>query len=199
MKNALIIFVRNPELGKVKTRLATGIGDEKALLVYKHLLQHTHNITTNVAATNFIFYTNYVNEKDIWIGYKKKLQHGNDLGERMLAAFNELFNAGYNKVCIIGSDCVELNTSIINNAFESLENSDLTIGPVADGGYYLLGLKKIIPQLFLNKKWSTSSVFAESLKDANNLGLRVNQLPLLNDIDTENDLITSSLAYLLDK
>ena len=198
MKEALIIFVRNPVLGKVKTRLAAGIGDEKALQVYKHLLQHTQSIAKSVSATKFVYYADEINTNDLWNGFEKKLQHGHDLGERMEHAFQEIFAAGFLKVCIIGSDCFELTTDIIVNAFIGLDNADVVLGPVMDGGYYLLGTNRLIPDFFINKDWSTETVFVYTLKDAAALKISVTQLPLLNDIDTEKDLHNSPLAFLFD-
>ena len=188
---ALIIFVRNPVLGKVKTRLAATIGNEKALAVYKHLLQYTRRITQNLSVTKFVFYADEINTDDLWNGYKKQLQSGNDLGERMKNAFEELFLQGFNKICIIGSDCYDLKEAIVKTAFEKLAEADVVIGPVTDGGYYLLGLKKVVAEFFINKQWSTSGIFAETCKEAKLLQLSVSELPLLNDIDEEKDLPSS--------
>jgi rSAM/selenodomain-associated transferase 1 len=199
MKSALIIFVRNPVLSKVKTRLAATTGDEKALLVYQYLLQYTQSITKDLPVTKFVYYADFINENDLWNGYEKKIQHGNDIGDRMKNAFAALFTEGYRKVCIIGSDCYELSAAIITDAFENLKTTDVVIGPVNDGGYYLLGTAKLVTDFFINKNWSTSTVYSSTLKDAENLQLTVSRLPLLNDIDEEKDLIQSSIAYLLDK
>lgn len=195
MKNALIIFVRNPVLGKVKTRLAATIGDEKTLMLYKHLLQHTHAITLNLPVTKFVYYADYVNEEDLWNGFEKRLQQGNDLGERMKNAFAELFEMGFKNICIIGSDCYELSNNTLMYAFEILNSTDAVIGPVTDGGYYVLGMNKPVTDFFSGKEWSTNTVFINTLKDAARLNLLIHQLPMLNDIDTENDLRNSSLAF----
>lgn len=195
MKKAIIIFVRNPQLGKVKTRLAAGIGDEKTLQVYQHLLQHTCNITKQVSAATFVFYADYINENDLWNGFEKRLQSGDDLGERMSIAFDYLFAEGFTNVCIIGSDCYELTSDIILDAFEQLKLNDLVIGPVLDGGYYLLGMNEMIPEVFINKAWSTDTVFSDTLKDAAMLNLTLHQLPILSDIDNADDLHNSALAY----
>jgi rSAM/selenodomain-associated transferase 1 len=195
MKNALIIFVRNPVLGKVKTRLAATIGNEKTLMLYKHLLQHTYAITENLPATKFVFYADYINEDDLWNGFEKRLQYGNDLGERMKNAFAELFTTGFKNICIIGSDCYELSSDILADAFEKLNTADVVGGPVTDGGYYILGMKKQVTDFFINKEWSTDTVFSETLRDAAALNLTLHQLPLLNDIDTEADLRNSALAF----
>lgn len=199
MKNALIIFVRNPVLGKVKTRLAGTIGNDKALKVYNHLLQHTQSITANLPASVFVYYADFINDNDLWNGYEKKLQTGNDLGERMLNAFEKLFNNSFTNICIIGSDCCELTSEIIAAAFIKLQTTNVVIGPVSDGGYYLLGSNIFIPDFFYSKLWSTATVFADTVADAKRLALSVHQLPLLNDIDEEIDLHNSSIAYLLDK
>src|SRR5450432_3229162 len=106
MTSALIIFVKNPVLGKVKTRLADALGEENALLIYQKLLQHTFLITTNISADKYVFYMEYINHNDLWKNelYKKELQAGNDLGERMKNAFELLFQKAYKEVVIIGSD-----------------------------------------------------------------------------------------------
>lgn len=195
MKNALIIFVRNPVLGKVKTRLAEGIGDEKALMVYRHLLQHTHAITVNLPVTKFVYYAGSLNKNDLWNGFEKRLQLGNDLGERMKNAFTELFETGFKNICIIGSDCYELSSDILADAFEKLNKAEAVIGPASDGGYYLLGINKPVPEFFIDKNWSTDTVFTDTLKDASALNLSLYQLPMLQDIDTETDLHNSALAF----
>ncbi len=122
MKSALIIFARNPVLGKVKSRLAATLGEEKALLIYKALLTHTHNISIKLSADKFIFYEDYINDDDLWENhiYKKFLQQGDDLGSRMKNAFSYLFEKKYEKIVIIGSDCYELSMDIIIEAFNLL-------------------------------------------------------------------------------
>jgi uncharacterized protein len=167
MKNAIIIFVRKPELGKVKTRLAKDIGDEAALQVYKKLMLHTHNITAALNCHKYVFYASEIVENDLWDSsiYYKKAQAGTELGSRMQQAFDSLFLLGYNKVIIIGSDCPGLTANDIDNAFERLHHTDVVLGPAVDGGYYLLGLTQPFPQLFTNKNWSTESVLADTIAD----------------------------------
>ena len=144
VENALIIFTRNPELGKCKTRLAKSIGDENALEIYKFLLQHTANVAKEVTADKFVFYSENIIENDIWETsvFNKELQNGLDLGERMQNAFSLLFSKGYKKVLIIGSDLYDLEANLVNNAYKNLNEHDVVIGPAEDGGYYLLGMKK---------------------------------------------------------
>jgi hypothetical protein len=190
LKSALIIFVRNPALGKVKTRLAKEIGDESALSVYKNLLNHTQSITTAISCDRFVFYADYVNENDIWLKelYHKRLQSGNDLGGRMKEAFLFLFKEGYERVVIIGSDCYELTGTLIKEAFHQLINHRIVIGPANDGGYYLLGMNTFIEDVFNNKEWSTSTVLEETLKDIESAGYAYYLLPELNDVDNADDI-----------
>lgn len=187
-KKALIIFTRNPELGKCKTRLATIIGDEGALEIYKYLLQHTVNISKNIKADRFVFYSEHIKKEDLWESgiFRKKLQNGNDLGERMQNAFAELLNLGYEKVAIIGSDLLDLDAENVNDAFEKLDHYDVVIGPSMDGGYYLLAMKNIYPQIFANKDWGTSSVLKETLSNLQHSNVHL--LKELNDIDTFEDM-----------
>ncbi|SDX16738.1 TIGR04282 family arsenosugar biosynthesis glycosyltransferase [Flavobacterium degerlachei] len=194
--NALLIFIRNPELGKVKTRLAKTIGDADALQVYKDLLQHTMEQSQNVDCDKFVFYDSAVVEADIWNKdiYQKRIQSKGDLGNKMQAAFELLFEKGYKNCIIVGSDLFDLKTEIIETAFTELEKNDVVLGPAEDGGYYLLGLKEMHKLLFRNKDWGTSTVLADTLKDLNSH--KVHLLATLNDIDTYEDLMNSDYNYL---
>ncbi|HEX8676998.1 MAG TPA: TIGR04282 family arsenosugar biosynthesis glycosyltransferase [Segetibacter sp.] len=201
MENALIIFVRNVEKGKVKKRLAKSIGDDKSLEVYKHLLQYTKDITVSCKCNLFVFYSHYVHISDVFDDhlFSKHLQEGNDLGERMMNAFKKVFNLGCEKVCIIGSDCYELQTEILNEAFEKLHQNDVVIGPSPDGGYYLLGMKKLFPDFFINKDWGNSTVLDDTFETINKLGLTFSELDVLNDIDTIEDLLETNILTKLEE
>lgn len=188
-ENALIIFVRNPILGKVKTRLAKGAGDEGALAIYKELLQRTKEVVLASSADCFVFYADYINNEDLWgaESFKKHLQESGGLGHRMQKAFELVFSKGYKKCCIIGSDCAELSTKIIEQSFTELTEQDVVIGPSLDGGYYLLGMKALRSKLFSAKKWSTETVFSSTLEDVNSQNLSYSLLPQLSDIDYLED------------
>ncbi|WP_253256144.1 TIGR04282 family arsenosugar biosynthesis glycosyltransferase [Formosa algae] len=175
-------------MGKCKTRLAKTIGDENALDIYRTLLQHTAKISENVKADRFVFYSEHIHKNDTWDdnNFRKKLQQGDDLGERMHNAFSELFQNNYQKVIIIGSDLLDLTTEMINDAFDELEHHDTVIGPAKDGGYYLLGMKTLQTELFQNKAWGTSTVLEASLKNLTNKSVYF--LEELNDIDTFEDI-----------
>ena len=187
-KKALIIFTRNPELGKCKTRLAASIGDESALEIYKYLLQHTAKLSEKVKADKYVFYSESIKREDIWNAtiFNKKLQQGNDLGERMENAFTELFELGYEKVIIIGSDLLDLSSDDANEAFDFLNENDTVIGPAKDGGYYLLGMKNMHSKVFKNKEWGTSTVLENTLSDLKDS--TISMLKELNDIDTFEDM-----------
>ena len=188
-KKALIIFVRNPVLGKVKTRLAATVGDEKALEIYQSLLQHTHDITAGLNCDKYVYYADEVANNDMWgnAHFKKAKQAEGNLGYKMMRAFADMFQKGYQSVCIIGSDCLSLTATAIKEAFDKLEQADVVIGPSEDGGYYLLGMKKVIAPIFTNKQWSTDSVFPETMTAIKLLSLTHSLLPVLSDIDTEED------------
>ncbi len=190
LKSALIIFVRNPILGKVKSRLAASLGNEKALAIYKALLSHTHNISGDLPVDKFVFYEDFINHDDLWENhiYNKLLQEGNDLGAKMKNAFGYLFEKGYEKIIIIGSDCYELSAGIITEAFNLLTGNDVVVGPASDGGYYLLGLKTFIPALFDNKKWSSETVYIDTVNQIESLNYKLASLSVLNDVDVESDI-----------
>lgn len=189
-KNLLMLFVRNPELGKVKTRLAASVGPETALDIYLHLLQHTRSVTQALPLDKVVYYSERVEQQDMWPNsqYQKKLQPGGELGEKMMAAFEAAFAEGYTSVVIIGSDCLQLTSEIINKAFEELKTHEVVIGPALDGGYYLLGMKHLHPELFRDKRWSTEHVFPDTLYDIERLHLSHALLPSLSDIDSLEDL-----------
>lgn len=187
MKNLLLIFTRNPEYGKVKTRLAEGLGNELTLQLYEFLLKHTAEVTKDLTCQKRVFYSEFIEQKDIFEGdFQKRAQQGEDLGERMFNAFTEGFKDGFEKIVIIGSDLYDLAEKDLDRAFEKLDDSDVVLGPAQDGGYYLLGLKKIYPQIFQNKKWGSDTVFRETLEDLKEQ--KIYKLAIRNDIDVFEDL-----------
>lgn len=168
--------------------MAASIGDKAALKVYKKLLDYTRETIVEASAKKYLYYHESV-VKDDWSTsqFHKQVQRGETLGQRMTNAFTEVFR-NVQSAIIIGSDCPELEVSIINEAFEALQNNDVVIGPSTDGGYYLLGMRKCQTALFDNIPWSTSSVLEETLKKCDDLSLEVHTLTTLHDIDTIEDL-----------
>ncbi len=187
-KNLLLIFTRNPELGKCKTRLAATIGDMAALDIYNFLLAHTVWVTQGLMVKKQVYYSDTIWENDIWDStiYEKKLQTGNDLGERMAHAFAAGFKEGFQKIVIIGSDLYDLEQADLELAFEELDHLDYVLGPALDGGYYLLGMKQMNTKLFENKLWGTENVLKASLDDLKNE--TVGLLKAKNDIDIFEDI-----------
>ena len=187
-KNLIIVFVRNPELGKVKTRLSKTIGDQGALKTYILLLKHTESVLHKVSSEKVVYYSEEIQKNDLWddARYQKKLQKGVDLGARMQNAFDTAFKDSYEKVVIVGSDLFDLRASHIENAFKYLENHDVVLGPSLDGGYYLLGMKKLHSAVFKNKQWGTDTVFGSTIKNLQKQNVKL--LEALNDIDTFEDL-----------
>lgn len=197
---ALIIFTKNPELGKCKTRLAQKIGDQKALEIYKILLKRTAEIVKDLPVDKYVFYNEKIVANDVWNSsvFFKDLQSKGDLGIKMYKAFENLFLKAYEKVIIIGSDLYDLSPQLISDAFDALKQNEFVIGPAKDGGYYLLGMKKLNKKIFENKVWSTESVLSDTMKDLE--GKNTKLLIELNDIDTFEDLISipELCKYLID-
>ncbi len=190
MRNALLIFVKNPALGKVKTRLAKTIGDYNALKIYQYLLQNTMEHTYNLDMDKFVYYNEYIPTRDEWPNstYQKELQMGKHLGEKMNNAFFKGFDEGYHKVVMIMPDCPKLSDTLIEKAFKSLDGSDLVIGPTKDGGFYLLGMKMLQESLFKNKTYETATEYNDTIQAAEKMSLNIFKLPILTDIDMEDDL-----------
>jgi len=185
----VIVFVKNPELGKVKTRLAETMGDEKALEIYNKLLGYTRDVLLELKDTRrYIYYSSFIDTSDNWSNdnFDKKLQIAGGLGDKMSLAFQETFEA-CDEVIIIGSDCPQLTSAHLEDAFLQLKTNDIVIGPSHDGGYYLLGMKTLYPELFEDMQWSTDTVFEETLRRVKSLELKVDELEMLSDIDYEED------------
>jgi uncharacterized protein len=200
-KNGIIIFIKNPQLGKVKTRLAATLGDELALEIYHLLMSHTEKVTNKLTPEKYLYYSDFVDENDIWDNkiYHKSLQFvGSDLGLKMAHAFSESIRENCSKVLIIGSDCLELTEAVINEAFMQLSDNEVVIGPANDGGYYLIGFdfqaigercREVLQQLFIDKEWSHENVFQDTINICETLNLKCFKLSTLIDIDEESDLI----------
>jgi len=189
MSLALIIFARKPALGKVKTRLAAQIGDEAALRIYLRLLTHTRDVAMHAHCDTHVFLTEPPADL-FWQDFRLHLQADGDLGEKMHAAFTELFTEGYGKAVIIGSDCPGLQAAHVQKAFDALDEHDVVIGPAADGGYYLLGMNRLHDALFQNKDWSTDAVYSQTTAEIKAARLSYATLPMLHDVDTADDLQT---------
>ena len=202
---ALAIFCKTPERGFVKTRLAASVGNQKALEIYLDLLRITDQETKPFSSSRHLFLVSALEDsieqmqstlqqQDLFIDPKINfaVQQGEDLGLRMFAAFKNLFK-NHRSVVLIGCDLPDLTSALISKAFDALQSNDLVIGPSCDGGYYLIGLKKEMPDLFKEISWSSEKVLKQTLERAKRLSLKVQLLEKLRDIDTLDDLHLSKL------
>lgn len=190
MSNGLIIFVKNLIPGKVKTRLAAEIGEDRALDIYRRLLQHTRDVTGDLPVTKYVYYSDFIQEDDIWQAdlYEKRLQAGEHLGDRMHNAISEVLQH-QRQVVLIGSDIADLDTQIVSYGFDVLQYVDVVIGPATDGGYYLIGCKAPQAKIFEDITWSTSKVFAGTRAHLLQRKLDFTILQQKSDIDTLEDVI----------
>ena len=192
--NALLVFVRTPRPGKVKTRLARSLGNEKAAEFYRlctdATLKEIGQLSRDVE--RYISFAEPINKYEIRrlaaLGFKVTVQEGESLGQRLRNAFGSVLQNRALKVVIVASDVPDLSARIMTEAISSLDNSDVVIGPCYDGGYYLIGMKELHEELFHGISWGTECVYQQTLDAAKKKGLIVSQLPLLIDIDTEADL-----------
>ncbi|MDJ0555696.1 MAG: TIGR04282 family arsenosugar biosynthesis glycosyltransferase [Microcoleaceae cyanobacterium MO_207.B10] len=191
----LIIFTRYPEPGKTKTRLIPALGKEGAANLQRQMTEQTvAKVKQLQDEISLSFEIRFVGG-DIqliknWLGSDLKYQEQGegDLGDRLIRAFQAAFKKSNKYVVIIGIDCPKLSSNIISEAFEKLTKNDLVIGPATDGGYYLIGLSKFIPELFKEINWGSSQVLEKTVKLAELLGLVFAYLPPLSDIDRPEDL-----------
>ena len=188
-RQALLIFTRNPELGKCKTRLAATVGDHAALEIYLHLLRHTATVCFRLEeADKYVYFSEFAGESELWdpAHFTPEIQEGSDLGARMRHAFETAFARGYRRVVVIGSDLPDLQTADLQQAFVDLQTHEVVLGPASDGGYYLLGLTELVPGLFENKSWGGKRVLEETLSDLE--GFRISLLTEKNDVDRYEDI-----------
>jgi uncharacterized protein len=197
IERALIVFVKYPEPGRVKTRLAADIGADEAARIYSRLA--LRQIGEAVAATDappFVFFDPAERDGEVeqWLAeYDGRIalaaQMEGSLGERMHAAFRRIFSRNETRrAVIIGTDCPGLDAARIGEAFVALDAHDLVLGPAADGGYYLLGMRTLLPWVFEGMPWSTDRVLSATLDAAAAHGTRVGLLGELRDVDTVADL-----------
>lgn len=190
-KELVIVFVKNIKLGKVKTRLAKTIGNQGAFDVYSELVKVTENATKNLDCDKHIYFSEAIVENQ-WPNDYKTVQEGKDLGERMLNAFKNGFEAGYSRIVLIGSDLPDINHNHIEVGLNKLNQTEVVFGPAEDGGYYLIGLSKMQEFIFKNKPWSQDRLLKETLNELKENSITFSTLETLNDIDTFEDLAASS-------
>jgi len=190
MSQKLIVFLRTPCLGQVKTRLAQAIGGEAALQAYRMLVAQLLENLGCLQNVELRFTPDSAGaELAPWLrsGWTLMPQGEGNLGERLARAFHESFAGGSQRVVIIGSDCPAVSSADIESAWHSLLTKSVVLGPASDGGYWLIGLREPQPGLFENVPWSTSAVLETTLAHARNAGLTLHCLHELTDIDTAED------------
>jgi uncharacterized protein len=200
LTGCLIIFTRYPQPGKAKTRLISALGAEGAATLQRQMTEHTLAQVTALQAivpvSVEIWYADgdaehqQAQQLESWLGQQwvYRPQLGNNLGDRLINATQAAFESGMQHVVTIGTDCPDLNAARLQQAFQLLDQHDLVLGPAADGGYYLIGLKQFTPALFQNITWSSEVVLQQTVQIAESLGLSIAYLDALTDIDRPEDL-----------
>ena len=201
MRDLLMVFVKFPEPGRVKTRLAKSVGNEEAARIYRALVARVFGqvIAPQNGGENQCW--------AIWIVFDPPERHvqirewlnpllgsgvdvdayvpqvDGDLGARLSAAFSQGFAAGFDRVAAIGTDCVGFGAAEISECWRHLDENDVVFGPAADGGYYLIAMKREHPELFAGIPWSTAQTLAASRAAAAETGLAVAELAMFSDVD----------------
>jgi uncharacterized protein len=186
----LIVFTRYPEPGKTKTRLIPALGEVGAAKLQRQMTEYTLSLVTTHISTEVRFAGGDMQLMRDWLGSELIYQEQGEgeLGVRMARSLSSAFSSGATQTIIIGTDCPSLNAEILTTAFHQLQQHDLVLGPALDGGYYLIGLQRFIPELFIDINWGTDQVLAQTVKIAQYLDLSVFYLPKLADIDRPEDL-----------
>ena len=197
MNETLIIFSRYPEPGKTKTRMIPALGATGAAELQRQMTEHTlNNAQQLLSSRDFTIEVHFTGGSQqlmtTWLGPNLHYvpQVSGDLGQKMRSASTHAFNMGNQRVLIIGIDCPGIDQVILNEAFNSLQNHDLVLGVAEDGGYYLIGLNRPIPQLFHNITWGTDQVLNQTKNIAQQLKLDIHYLTTLSDVDRPEDLTT---------
>jgi hypothetical protein len=191
-KNCILIFLKFPEKGKVKSRLAQDIGEDAALELYRYFILDLLDTLKTGSYTVIIYFLPPDARQEVlqWLGkeYRYMPQQGRDLGERMRNAFSEVFSEGFSKVLLIGSDIPDITDAILDSAFEN--EDDAVIGPALDGGYYLIGFRNntFLPEAFDGMPWGTETVLKKTVELFRKKNLGVHLLPQWQDIDRLADL-----------
>ncbi|WP_016952695.1 TIGR04282 family arsenosugar biosynthesis glycosyltransferase [Anabaena sp. PCC 7108] len=191
----LIIFSRYPEPGTTKTRLIPVLGRVGAANLQKQMTEHTIlqvQELQKVAAVSaqVRFAGGNLQLMQDWLGLDLvyQTQGDGDLGQRLVRSLEDAFQNSAEYVIIIGTDCPGVNSQILATAFEKLQVFDMVVGPAIDGGYYLIGLQRVIPELFSDIAWGTAQVYQQTIEIALKLNLSSFHLPALADIDRPEDL-----------
>ncbi|WP_199316329.1 TIGR04282 family arsenosugar biosynthesis glycosyltransferase [Tolypothrix sp. FACHB-123] len=194
-KQHLIVFTRYPEPGKTKTRMIPALGDVGAADLQKQMTEYTVSQVKELqkiaeVSCEVRFAGGNLQLMQDWLGLDLvyQSQGEGDLGDRLARSLSDAFQSGREQVIIIGTDCPGVNSQLLTKAFEQIRSFDLVIGPAIDGGYYLIGLRQLIPNLFANIDWGTPQVLQQTVNIAEKLNLSKIYLPALSDVDYPEDL-----------
>ena len=192
VKDRLIVFVKAPRPGAVKTRLAKVVGVEAAAALYRAMAEEEIRATAPRGDYDRVLAFDPPDARDeiaAWFPGEALLpQAAGDLGARMAAAVQSAFDAGVRRVVVIGTDVPACGHAHVSTALAALDDHDVVLGPTHDGGYYLIALDRPRPQLFAGIPWSTPSVLPATAERAGVLGLTVLMLDPLLDVDTLDDV-----------
>jgi uncharacterized protein len=186
----LIVFLKVPRPGQVKTRLAATLGEAEACAAYRRLVVTLLRQLAALENVELCFAPNDAGSEIVgWAQptWRLTAQGSGDLGSRLNQAFRRAFDEGTQRVVVIGSDCPEVSVSDIQEAWTALSSHDVVLGPATDGGYWLIGLRTHCPELFADVPWSTNGVLRVTLERSRAAGLRTHLLRELTDVDTEAD------------
>ncbi len=189
---AVILFARDPVEGQVKTRLSSLLDAPAILNLYRHFLRDSIEKICSIAdADRFIGIasepkTDYFEDVSRSRAVRLFVQRGENLGERMRQAFMDRFEEGYERVVIVGSDSPTLPPAYIAQALQS--EKEVVIGPSTDGGYYLIGMRGKVTDIFERVPWGTDGVLSETLNVLKGQRAEAELLPVWYDVDLPEDL-----------
>jgi len=194
--NHILLFARYPVPGETKTRLIPALGPVGAARLHRRMAEgavaEARTLVTPHAGARITVYHTGASAKAFraWLGHDLQYspQSSGDLGERMGRAFRSALERGPAPAICIGSDVPALTPAILGQAFQSLGDHDVVLGPANDGGYYLIGMKRFHPELFSGIEWGTEQVWKQTCEAATGMGLRIARLPVLPDVDRPEDM-----------
>jgi rSAM/selenodomain-associated transferase 1 len=195
VKRALLVFAKQPVAGRVKTRLSPPLSPCDAAELYRCMLADTLERVTSLHQVEILLFFDPSEGaeaffREIQPGLTSFPQEGNGLGERLENAFRRVFASGFAAVAAIGTDSPDLPLTYVEDAFRLLEEgaAEVVFGPTTDGGYYLVAMRRLYPELFRAIPWSTERVLTESRARADTDSLVVRLLPGWEDMDTIAEL-----------
>ena len=195
MPNTILLFVKYPQPGRVKTRIAATVGADAATAIYKELVARVWaQLPADAAITVCYDPAERGEEVRAWLpgAARYEAQAAGDLGVRLRMAVGSAFANGEAKVAVIGSDCVDITPALFAETWQRLDHAEVVLGPTDDGGYYLIALRRPMPALFENIRWSTEHTLADTLAQTG--AAPTHLLPKLRDVDTHEDWLAVSIA-----